>query len=222
MTNVRRIIDHVRFLYVQRITGYSVPSSPLFGSEAAVDWFSEQLRKCRSYFEYGSGGSTCYAAAHNKRLVTIDSDPYFLAAVKSAITTHNNYRPDRQTFIHRDVGPITWWGTPILNSSPGKKRAEKFRQYSDPPLHEFGGDLPDLILVDGRFRLASALKTMRALAYTTGWSLVVDDYSERPHYHALEQFAHLSNRVGRLAIFDSVRPCADLDEFINTVELDCR
>lgn len=223
MKRLARLIDHAKFLYVQRVSGFSVQTSPLLGSEEATSWFCEQLHQCRYYFEFGSGGSTYRAALEDKKLVSIDCDPFFMDAVKATIAGNNLYRPERQKFIYRDVGPITWWGTPIFNSRPGDNRAKKFRLYSEPPLVEFDNDLPDLILVDGRFRVACALKTMKALAHTSRWTLVVDDYVGRSHYHTLEQFGYLRACIGRLGIFAGVRAAKeDIEKGIAMFELDCR
>jgi hypothetical protein len=219
-----RVIEHAKFLYAQRVSGFQVETSPFLGSDEATAWFSDQMRKCRAYLEFGAGGSTYLAAAENKQFVTIDSDRYFLRAVKSAIVESGNYRPNRQSFIHREIGPITKWGTPIRSSSPDPKRTNLFRQYSDPPLSAFGGNLPDLILIDGRFRVASALKTIKALAQQTGWMIVVDDYFDRFHYRNLEKFAHLSKRVGRLGVFTGILQDVHglLDAHLKAAELDCR
>lgn len=220
---MKQLGRYAKFLYVQRVSGFSVAPAPLLGSPDATAWFSERLRQCRAYLEFGAGGSTCFAAAADKPLVTIDSDPYFLTAVRTAIERNRTYRPAQQTFIYRDIGPITWWGTPVFRSLPGRTRARKFRHYSDVPLGEFRGALPDLVLVDGRFRVACALKAMRALTPASGWTLVVDDYADRPHYHVLERFAQLRGRIGRLAVFDGLRAeGGDLDACITAAEMDCR
>jgi hypothetical protein len=216
-----RVIEHAKFLYVQRVSGFRVETSPFLGSDEATAWFSDQMRKCRAYMEFGAGGSTYLAAAEHKLFVTVDSDPYFLRAVKSAIIESSNYRPDRQFFIHRDIGPITKWGTPIRGSSPCPTRANLFRRYSDAPLSSFGGNLPDLVLIDGRFRVASALKAIKALA---GATIVVDDYYDRFHYRNIEKFARLTKRIGRLAVFNAMLPDTFglLDEHLKAAELDCR
>jgi len=67
---------------------------------------------------------------------------------------------------------------------------------------------PDLILVDGRFRVACALTTILNLAQDDRWELLVDDYRGRSHYTAIEKFANLERMVGRMAVF---KPKANID-----------
>ena len=81
---------------------------------------------------------------------------------------------------------------PPLQGRPG------WRRYAELPF-EGGGFTPDLILVDGRFRVACALVTTRELRHLPGTTLLIDDYAGRPHYHEVERFAELLAMHGRMA-----------------------
>ena len=57
------------------------------------------------------------------------------------------------------------------------------------------------MLVDGRFRVACALKAVRMLSSQDEWSIIVDDYTGRPSYEVITEFAQIDKFVGRMAVF---------------------
>ena len=59
----------------------------------------------------------------------------------------------------------------------------------------------DAILVDGRFRVACALAVVLRQP-DSEWHMLVDDYEGRIHYEAIEEFAQLQGRHGRMALFE--------------------
>lgn len=209
------------FLLKRRLFGFDVPSTPHFDSAETTRWFSERLAKAKMYLEYGAGGSTCLAAKNGVRFVSVDSDPYFLESVRKKIIASQQYRPDEQVFHHADIGLTGGWGKPVLWGLPSDERLESFRRYSDIPA-EIGTKfpLPDLVLVDGRFRVACALKALRALQHEQGWLLLVDDYRGRQGYQVIAEFGRLQTYVGRMAVFDGIREdrLGELDAAIRQYE----
>lgn len=200
----------LNFLYVQRVKGFSVGDRPWFDSDASTEYFTEKLRGCRSYLEYGSGGSTYLAASLGKWLVTVDSDNFFLRAVKNKIVGSGLFNKEKQHFIHADIGLTKEWGRPVVVFPPSAERLTAFDKYSDfPRAFAEANAYPDLVLVDGRFRVACALKAFKALGQKTDWTLIVDDYVERPYYKVLENFAKLDRLVGRMAVFTGLKPGAE-------------
>lgn len=201
-----------------------IPSQPHFDSEATIAWFTKRLEAARLYVEFGSGGSTVLASALGKEFVSIESDRDFLAAVAKKIEQAGHRDPAKQHLVWRDIGQTKALGKPFVVGVPLPARRKLFRAYSDLPITELGGRLPDLVLVDGRFRAACALKALRALAPTSGWTLIVDDYVGRPHFHVVEEFAVLKEHVGRMAVFEAAKPwdAEALARAIAKTELDYR
>lgn len=210
-------------LLKQRLVDFDVPSLPHFDSDETTRWFMSKLVASKMYLEYGSGGSTCLAAKNGIRFVSVDSDRFFLNSVKNKIIKGDLYREADQVFRHADIGVTGGWGKPIIIGEPSAARLDKFRRYSDFP-EEIGTrfPLPDLVLVDGRFRVACALKAMRALQSEKGWLLLVDDYVNRPNYQILLEFGVLQGYVGRMAIFNGLLDSSKdkLDAAIKQYEVD--
>jgi hypothetical protein len=77
------------------------------------------------------------------------------------------------------------------------------------------------VFIDGRFRIACALKALCILQDSTGWTLAVDDYPGRHGYEAIAEFANIDEIVaGRIAVIHSVKDHdpEELDERIRHYE----
>ena len=61
------------------------------------------------------------------------------------------------------------------------------------------GVSPDLVLIDGRFRVASFL--VSALLAQEGCTILFDDYFDRPNYHVVEKYLKPVRKAGRMAEF---------------------
>jgi len=212
-------LQYPRFWYAQRVRGFSAPRTPHFGSEETTAWFTQALAGANSYVEFGSGGSTYLAARQGIPFVSVDSDRYFMDTVRRQIVEDDLHDPTSQRFQHVDVGLTKKWGHPVMFVPPSTDRRARFRAYSDFPETT---RTPDLVLVDGSFRVACALKALRALGRHQGWTLLIDDYLKRPEYRVIEDFGQLDRMVGRMAVFRSlcVQDMASLDEAIREHELD--
>lgn len=181
----------LQFFYVQRVVGFTIPDRPHFDEES-TPYFEALLRDANSYVEFGSGGSTVLAAKMGKSFVSIDSDPYFLSAVEKKIGGTNS----NQKLISVDIGLTGPWGVPVSD----KKTPDRKTKWAKYPTAPWGPLAPDLVLVDGRFRVACALMCIK-LFPEASWTILLDDYQERPEYWIVEKFAHLEMMVARMAVF---------------------
>jgi len=172
---------------------------PYFRHPFCVEWFENQLRAHDRYVEYGSGGSTILAAKVGVPAVSMESDADFLAAVRKRLAELSLLDESRNHYIHRDIGPVGAWGCPLNPSD--SRYFSAFRNYSEFPLKDADVGCC-LVLVDGRFRVASALKAARSISGRSG-TIVVDDYLGRKEYHVLERFLRLEDLVGVMAVFSS-------------------
>ena len=75
--------------------------------------------------------------------------------------------------------------------------------------------MPDVVLIDGRFRVACFLTSL--LKSKVGAVIIFDDYSDRNHYHVVEEFVEVSHLEQRQAIF--VVPELSDDERLSISEL---
>lgn len=189
-------------------TSQDIPRRPHMEPEG-LERLTERLRCARSYLEYGAGGSTVLAVEMGvRRIVSVESDRGFLQAVKLAAC--GSEEDDRLTEHFVDVGPTAEWGNPTDRSCSPRWPAYSstvWRRYLDEQ------EYPDLVLIDGRFRVACFLTTL--IMAQSGTTILFDDYFDRPHYHLVEKYLAPVSRAGRMAEFvtngDALSPAVTLD-----------
>lgn len=187
---MRSLWHLARFLYVQRVKGFDVPSRPHVDAETA-EFLADQLKRTKLFLEFGSGGSTILCNSLGVPGISVESDRFFAAAVRDALPD-----PRITRIIVPRMGLTREWGMPVF------RRRKKGRRYVEAPFERLDGLFPDLIFVDGRYRVACALMSARkAAAAAAGARLLMDDYSGRPEYHVLEDHLGEPDRIGRSALF---------------------
>jgi hypothetical protein len=186
-----------RFLARERFVGCSIDERPYF-DDASTRYFMSVVRDCRFYLEYGSEGSTVMAARLNKPFISVETDKYFLKAVRKKIGP----LMAQQRLIHADIGLTGFWGSPMRGKNPSAHRLRKWNAYPGKPWRFISGeDMPDLVLIDGRFRVAATLTCCMNLRNHPAAKILVDDYLDRPEYHVIASHAVLEQTVGRMAVF---------------------
>jgi hypothetical protein len=174
---------------------------PHLDSDVTTAFFLKTLARSDRYLEYGTGASTLWAAKFGVDFVGVDSDRHWLDALHHKIVD-TGCAQHNQVLRYSDIGPTAKWGKPVGDVDDA--RLELFRRYSDLP-EQYVADPPDLVLVDGRFRVACALKSLKVLGGRDGWTILVDDYTSRNEYHVIGDFAHMTF-VGRMAVITSIKP----------------
>jgi hypothetical protein len=173
------------------------------------------LEQTRVYVEFGAGGSTVLAATSGvSEIHSVDSDTEFLDAVKARVLEESGRIVFEAHYV--DIGPTKEWGWPIDSS-----KASQWPRYCQAPWKSLGArrSRPDLVLIDGRFRVACFLATL--LNADFGTHVLFDDYFDRPHYHLVEAHLRPVERAGRLAHFivgnnlDRERILSDLLSFVS-------
>lgn len=184
------------FEYKKRFVGFDVGDAPHF-DPLSTPFFTEELKKARRYLEFGAGGSTVLAARLGKSGMTVESDRFFLRDVSRKL----NGQTGQMDLHHADIGMTSRWGRPRVRFMLST-RLKRWRKYVEAPFEAVDGDFYDLVLVDGRFRVACALRTlMEAARRQASLTLLIDDYEPRQYYRAIEDYAPLTQMAGRMAVF---------------------
>ena len=157
----------------------------LFGGDDVL--FKSAFEGATVYGEYGVGASTIWVAEqHSIPMIGVDSSREWIDHVSSRIE-NTDWHPR-----YVDIGPLANWGYPKCHAM-----RHNYGAYSE---SLWDGDLsPDLVLVDGRFRVACFLTTL--LRAAPGTKIIFDDYADRPLYHLVEEFCPPSARSYRQALF---------------------
>ena len=204
----KRFIDACRtakIVFASRVRHLDVPTEPHFDPRSAA-YFREQLESARNYLEYGSGGSTVVANRYVTNLVSVESNASFLAGVRKKL--EEEPRRAMTKLIHVNIGLTHDWGMPVFRK-PTRRRVRRWEDYSKAPWRYFRavGQQPDLILVDGRFRVACVLESLLSLSPVSRTQILLNDYVGRPEYSVVERFTDIE-LAGRMAI---LRPRKSID-----------
>lgn len=161
--------------------------------EAEAEALRAAYDAARVILEYGSGGSTVIAAAKpGARVFAVESDAAWLAMMQRWFDAHPAQA--NLSLVHGDIGPTKEWGMPVNN-----RRVAQWADYPTGVWERGDFEQPDLVLIDGRFRLACFLTV--AYRSTAPVTVLWDDYALRTPYHEVERLVKPTRLYGRMAEF---------------------
>jgi hypothetical protein len=149
--------------------------NPSFAKNDLV-MFNKYLDKANNYLEFGSGGSTYQASIkpNIKLLISVESDKDWFSIIKEKVK-HSNFH---YKFIDLKCKPNNWgYPSELCNKNI-------YKDYSNSISHKISKEIAntlDLILIDGRFRVACALKCHSLI--NDDCKIIFDDFLDRKHYH---------------------------------------
>lgn len=167
---------------------------------AALEALELRLRLAKVFLEYGAGGSTALASRLGvETIVSVESSPVWVERVRAALE-----KPTSAVhLLHADIGKTGDWGRPVDRTA-----VERWHFYPEigwRRLREMGLS-PDVVLIDGRFRVACFCVSL--LSSKPGTVLLFDDYVDRKQYHVVEEFCPRTSLHDRMAEF-RVPECVD-------------
>jgi hypothetical protein len=159
-----------------------------------IDMMTRYLARATHYFEWGSGGSTGYAASFPsiRTILSIENDPQWAVEVQTNVP--------RAMVKYINTGPVNPGGSP----RDGRMKS-RWSEYYTACVHRHVD--PDLVLIDGRWRVACAVSVALTLPNAI---VLIHDYTPRSSYHILEQY------------FDRIETCETLVAFTVKPNLDSR
>ena len=181
--------------------------SPNFLFDGNDTLFKEEIKKVAVYGEYGCGKSTSWVLKNtSSEVISVDTSLEWINLVKKK----NHGAENRLVMYHTDCGELGRWGRP-----KSYKKLDNFAEYTDIIWHN--KKTPELILVDGRFRVCCFLTTLKFAS--EGTKIIFDDYTNRPHYHFIEKYVGRLKEDGRQCLF-IVPPKSkiDIDELNKDIE----
>lgn len=192
---IKRSYKLLIFLIYEKFNNLTIKDVPSFRTNEEINWFIESIKKCNFYIEFGSGGTTIQAAKHNVKMISIESDRYFQKNIIRTLKKLKIYDENKQTFVYRNIGVTKEWGYPLF-----KKFSSEYSRIDDILVHNI---YPDLILIDGRYRVACVINILINFSNIKNEViLAVDDYKDRNHYHILEKFINVKQYIDDIAIFN--------------------
>jgi hypothetical protein len=166
--------------------------------ELAISALSSRLMGAKCYLEYGSGGSTVLAADLGvPKIISVDTSIEWSDKVKSNVE-RMSYGGELKIF-HVNIGRTKKWGYPVNDAHI----RQWSRYFFEPWKFIYKENIsPDLVLIDGRFRVCCFLASLAHAQ--VGTTLLFDDYVGRGYYHAVEKLLKPISRHDRMAEFKKV------------------
>ena len=203
---VKKVLPPFISLFLSNISRKKQRRELLFGG--SEDLFRQLIDKSQIYGEYGMGQSTINAM-NNKhiKVFSVDSDRVWVEKIQSICDEKKHH------LKYVDLGGVREWGYPNDYSK---------RQNISVYLNHIWNmeDKPDLVLIDGRFRVAAFLTSLRECK--VGTKIIFDDYGARPYYHIVEEFIKPDRIFGLQAFFEVTSKddldISKLDKLINKFE----
>ena len=187
-----------------------------FGPEANK-FFENKLLNCKLYLEYGSGSSTLLADRNNINYYSVESDKLFYKTLKKSLKNGN--------YFLKDFGLLAPSSRPVLFTYTKFYYSKRAKKYAGDVLNYLNEKnlIPDLILIDGRYRILCALyvyKFLKEKNFST--TIIIDDYAYRPYMQVVDKFFDGKKMIGRQAVFDKLKECENINELIKIYSYDFR
>nr|WP_299170434.1 hypothetical protein [uncultured Allomuricauda sp.] len=186
--------------WIRQVDSYS--PYPLFYhwrmSKNEKKMFDRILKKAKGYLEFGSGGSTIRALQKsNAKIYSIESSKDWIEFMRKYLIVRYN-EGTRLNFSHVYIGDTKEWGYPVNDSSK-----HLFPKYSSSIFETLDSENLDAFFIDGRFRVACVLSVILQISSfdISNKTILVHDFWNREHYHAVLNYLEVIDRVDTLGVF---------------------
>ena len=159
-----------------------------------IDFLMLCQKRSRNYLEFGAGYSTLRASNFPElKVFSFETDINYCHFIQGKLREKGDF--EKIKIVHADIGPTREYGHPEHN--PDKTRLPNYLWFPFYTIkaHKFK---PDLILIDGRFRVATFLKCLMEFPEV---AILFDDYLDRDFYHIVQEIIRPKQTVGRIALF---------------------
>lgn len=164
--------------------------------DVVADLLREEYSKADVILEYGSGGSTVVASEMpGKHVYSVESDRKWTRKMRGWFAENPPAAGTEVEMVWANIGTTKRWGAPVGH--------DDWQRYARYPLGIWQReDLkhPDVVLVDGRFRMGCVLAT--AFSISRPVTLLFDDYTNRKRMHTIEEFVGKPELVDRMGKFE--------------------
>jgi hypothetical protein len=188
-------------------------------SEKEILLFDKTITNSKVYLEFGTGGGTLRTLLNSSaKIYSVDSDLNCIRSMQRywLIKYHKNRRLH---FFHVDIEPTRELGCPIDEDS-----RKIFPDYSSSVFSSIEKKEIDTVLIDGRFRIACALRTILECHANKNLVILIHDFWNRPAYFILLKYIREIAVADTLGVF-KLRDNINLNFIKEDYELykfDCR
>mgnify|MGYP001962207541 CR=1 FL=1 len=162
------------------------------------------LNKCTNYFEFGMGGSTTIAGNNKniEKIYSVDNDLDWYKKIKKCFPEERIGNNVFLFYINIKTTPHHF-GIPSDDSNP-----DNYKNYSNAIFNLTKEDQQkiDLVFIDGRFRVACALKCFNVI--NDDCFVIVDDFSRKQYWQILKYYEVVENSSNKcMAVLKKRKNC---------------
>ena len=163
-------------------------------SHREISLYRSLVRERRTIVEFGAGGSTMLAIKHSSaHIYSVDSSQEWIDRLLKCRAVRRAVAQGRLYLHHADIGPVGEWGKPLIPPT-----YEKSTRYYSAIWSKFDNTTADLVLIDGRFRVACVIETLRHCPTAT---IAIHDFWDRPHYQVVLPALSCIERLDTIGVF---------------------
>ena len=188
------IIYILRYFSILEFNRFKLSGSIDFGSKNANNFFKKKLKNSKFFLEYGSGNSTIFAKKLKKKFLSIETDKCFYNFIK---------KKKIENIYYSNIGPTKYYSYPIMPTFLIKRLVKNYGNSINFFYKKFE-KVPDLILIDGRFRVFVTLTVIKFCLLKNknlNTTIIIDDFKLRKNYHVLKNIIKIKN-VGRFGVIN--------------------
>lgn len=164
-------------------------------SDGELKILHQKLETTQHYLEFGSGDSTVHASGYKNilRIDSVESSHQYIDENLIPQTVVNQAIKDERLHFHIvDLGKTKSWGYPVDDSKKHLWPNYSLCPFISPSKH-------DLVLIDGRFRVACALSCL--LNTPDNCTIMIHDFWNRPKLYFLLRYFEVQHQVDKLGVF---------------------
>jgi hypothetical protein len=184
----RPVINIGAFLWTNFGPAPRIGEAPML-TELDFQRWEKAVTGSRLYLEYGSGGSTVCACRIADAVLSVETDQRFGQLVVDHV---RSLRLDAKlTYFYADIGLTAGSARPLFTRMTPTRR-EAWSRYAKLPWEylERTKQLPDVVFVDGRFRVSAVLESFLRLPDSSNCTFLMDDFvARKDDYAAVLDFA---------------------------------
>ncbi len=188
-------IYHILRFYNIFNPNYKSSDKIKFGDDNTGKYLKDKILHSKIFLEYGSGNTTILASKNNIKNFSVESDRNFYFYLK---------KMGLRNLYFYSLGYVSFYSYPLFESSIFKKYySNKAKLYASEILNKLENESnhPDLILIDGRYRVLCMLFVYNFLKSKNLFKtcVILDDFKDREYYNVIKKFFNVT-LIGRLGI----------------------
>lgn len=162
-------------------------------SDDEIGLLTRHYNRSRVILEFGCGGSTEIAAASSaSKIYCVESDGQWITECSQTPKIKARLEDSSLKFFHAFVGETVSYGRPA-----NKDGLAQWPAYSCGVWSMINSDIPDVILIDGRFRMSCLLQS---LLRCTDVRILMHDFWSRPPYQEALQYTDVVESIADLVV----------------------